>query len=59
MKSNHLTAVAPAAVLAGVSFDPHPVSGEARLNAEGATCPPLASQAVTHGNAYGISLDTD
>jgi hypothetical protein len=42
-----------------MSFDADPVSGEARLNAKGAACPLLASQTMTHGNAYGIPHDIE
>jgi hypothetical protein len=50
-----LATVARADVLTRVSFDVHLVTGEARLKAKGATCPPLTSEAVTHRDAYGIS----
>jgi hypothetical protein len=54
-----LTAVADPRVRAGRACDPHLPAGISRLNAKGATCPPLASQTVTNRNANGITLNIE
>jgi hypothetical protein len=56
---DYLTAVADPRVRAGRACDLHVASGISRLNAKGATCPPLASQTMTNRNANGITLNIE
>lgn len=39
-----------------VPFDPNPIAGKPRLDAERATRPPLAGEAVAHRDANGLTL---
>jgi hypothetical protein len=57
VKRDGLTAVTPTDVLTGSPLDLHLVSGEARLNTEGAARAPLACEAMTHRNTYWIAHD--